>query len=160
MQQYIVKIADMKVVQGTSGIIVTHALGSCIGVAIYDPRAKVGGILHYLLPESSLNKAKAQANPLTFGDTGIPLLFKEAYAKGANKRSIIVKLAGGAEILESKGNFNIGKRNYMIARKLFWKNGVLIRGEDVGGTISRSLSLDLATGKVVVKSPGMGEKVL
>jgi len=149
----IVDIADMKVGK-KNGKIITYALGSCLGVAIYDPSVKVGGILHFMLPDASLNPEKAKENPFMFGNTGIPKLFKAAYQLGAAKHHIQVKLAGGADILNSAGAFNIGKRNYMMAKKMLWKNGVLIAAEDVGGTVSRTMSLNLETGEVIIKCPG------
>ena len=153
----VVDVADMKVTDDINAVVVTYALGSCIAVTIYDPVAKVGGMLHYMLPESSIDKQKAEMRPFMFGDTGIPLLFKEAYNYGAIKERIVVKLAGGASIQDASGAFNIGKRNYLMARKMFWKNNVMIRGESVGGMISRTLYLEMATGRVCFKSSGMGE---
>lgn len=142
-----------------SGLI-TYSLGSCIGVAIYDPVAGVGGLLHYMLPESQIDLQKAQKNPFMFADTGIPMLFKEAYRVGASKSRIIVKVAGGSQILDDSGFFNIGKRNYMALRKILWKNNVLIKAEDVGGQVSRTVRMDLATGKVFLRYSGEGEKEL
>jgi chemotaxis protein CheD len=151
----VVDVADMKVTNDINAVIVTYALGSCIAVTINDPVAKVGGMLHYMLPESSIDKQKAEMRPFMFGDTGIPLLFKEAYKYGAIRDRIIVKLAGGASIQDASGAFNIGKRNYLMARKMFWKNNVMIDGESVGGMISRTLYLEMATGRVYFKSSEM-----
>jgi chemotaxis protein CheD len=151
----VVDVADMRVTNDINAVIVTYALGSCIAVTINDPVAKVGGMLHYMLPESSIDKQKAEMRPFMFGDTGIPLLFKEAYKYGAIRDRIIVKLAGGASIQDASGAFNIGKRNYLMARKMFWKNNVMIDGESVGGMISRTLYLEMATGRVYFKSSGM-----
>ena len=109
----IVGIAAMEVCQDLQTGLITYSLGSCIGVTIYDPVAKVGGLLHYMLPESQIDPQKAQKNPFMFADTGIPLLFKEAYRCGAAKSRIVVKVAGGSQILDDTGFFNIGKRNYM-----------------------------------------------
>ena len=156
----IVGIADMGITQGNEDGLITYSLGSCIGVVIYDPVAGVGGLLHYMLPESQLDPQKAQKNPFMFADTGIPLLFKEAYRFGASKNRIIVKVAGGSQILDDSGFFNIGKRNYMALRKILWKNNVLIKSEDIGGQVSRTVRLDLASGKVWVKYSGEGEKEL
>jgi chemotaxis protein CheD len=86
-----------------------------------------------------------------FADTGIPALFRAAYELGAAKKRIIVKVAGGSSLLDDKGTFNIGKRNYIALRQIFWKNGVLIDAEDVGGSCSRTLKLNVSTGKVTVK---------
>ena len=153
----VVDVADMKVTDDINAVVVTYALGSCIAVTIYDPVAKVGGMLHYMLPESSIDKQKAEIRPFVFGDTGIPLLFKEAYKYGAIKERIIVRLAGGANIQDDSGAFNIGKRNYLMARKMLWKNNIIICGESVGGMISRTLYLEMATGRVCFKSSGMGK---
>jgi chemotaxis protein CheD len=95
-----------------------------------------------------------------FADTGIPLLFKEAYRYGATKSRMIVKVAGGSQILDDSGFFNIGKRNYMALRKILWKNNILIKAEDIGGQVSRTVRLDLASGKVWVKYSGEVEKEL
>jgi chemotaxis protein CheD len=156
----IVGIADMGISQGQGEGLITYSLGSCIGVAIFDPVAQVGGLLHYMLPESQIDPQKAQKNPYMFADTGIPLLFKEAYRYGATKNRIIVKVAGGAQILDESGFFNIGKRNYMALRKILWRNNVLIKAEDIGGQVSRTIRLDLETGKVWIKYSGEGEKEL
>ena len=156
----IVGIADMGVSQNQQCGLITYSLGSCIGVAIYDPVAGVGGLLHYMLPESQIDPQKAQKNPFMFADTGIPLLFKEAYRLGAVKNRIIVKVAGGSQILDDSGFFNIGKRNYLALRKILWKNNVLIKAEDIGGQVSRTIRVDLNTGKVWLKYSGEGEKEL
>jgi chemotaxis protein CheD len=156
----IVGIAAMEVCKDLHTGLITYSLGSCIGVTIYDPVAKVGGLLHYMLPESQIDPYKAQKNPFMFADTGIPLLFREAYRYGALKSRIIVKVAGGSQILDDTGFFNIGKRNYMALRKILWKNNILIEAEDIGGQVSRTIRLDVATGKVWVKYSGEVEREL
>lgn len=155
-----VNMADMKVSNHPEAILVTHSLGSCLGVAVYDPQVRVGGILHFMLPESSLDGHWARNNPLMFADTGIPLLFKECYRYGAEKRRMIVKVAGGSQILDNSGYFNIGKRNYAALRKIFLRNNVLISNEDVGGLSPRTLYLEIGNGTVRVKIIGQGEKIL
>ena len=150
----IVDIADFRVTDDPRATLVTYSLGSCIGVAIWDPRTRVGGMLHYMLPESSLSPEKAKANPAMFGDTGIPALFRAAYKLGGGKRNIIVKVVGGSQLLDDNGAFNIGKRNYVMLRKIFWKNGILIEAEDIGGSIARTVRLDVATGRLTIKSRG------
>jgi len=152
MRTVVVDIADLKVSNDPDTILITYSLGSCIALAIYDPAARVGGLLHFMLPESALSPEKAQANPAMFCDTGVPRLFHAAYELGAQKSRLQVKVAGGAMLLDENGTFNIGKRNYLALRKLLWKNGVLIDAEDVGGSISRTVSVNLATGAVTVKS--------
>ncbi len=150
----VVDIADCQVSDDPRVCLVTYSLGSCIGVAIWDASAQVGGLLHYMLPDASLSPDKAKAKPAMFADTGIPKLFRAAYELGAAKKNLIVKVAGGSQLLDDKGVFNIGKRNYVMLRKIFWKNGVLIDSEDVGGSVSRTVRLEVETGRLTVKSRG------
>lgn len=152
----IVGVADMKVSNDPEAVLVTHSLGSCIGIAIYDPMAKAGGLFHYMLPESRLDGIKARKNPYMFGDTGIPLLFKEVYKLGAKKNRLKIIVAGGAQILDQKGLFNIGKRNHTLLRKMFWKNDVMIDFEDVGGNVNRTLKLEIKNGQAWLKVSGGG----
>jgi chemotaxis protein CheD len=89
-----------------------------------------------------------------FADTGVPLLFRRAYALGADKRRMVVRLAGGAQVMDAAGVFDIGRRNYLAARKILWKAGVLVQGEAVGGTASRTVRLDVATGTMWLRGAG------
>ena len=156
--RHVVRVADMKLAATVGDIVVTHALGSCVGIAIYDPVAHVGGILHFMLPDSTVDPEKAAKNPWMFADTGIPKFFKEAYEYGAVKSRLVVKVAGGAQLLDPKGFFAIGKRNHMVLRKILWKNGLMIKAEHVGGTASRTLFLEIGEGKVWIQT--MGKEVL
>ncbi|MGL1901246.1 MAG: chemotaxis protein CheD [Fibrobacterales bacterium] len=152
--RYTVGISEMGFGTQSDDVVVTHALGSCIGIALFDPEANVGGILHYMLPQSKIDKEKALIKPLMFGDTGIPEFFKKAYDLGAKKENMRVVMAGGAHVIGEKGKFDIGSRNITIARKLFWKNNVLIDAEHVGGTFPRTLYLEIGSGKAWFTSHG------
>ena len=154
----IVGIGDCKVSRDPSDVLVTHALGSCIAIVAYDPVAKVAGLLHYMLPESSLDADKAQKRPSMFADTGIPLLFKSACELGAMKSRMIVMAAGGAQMLDPNGTFNIGQRNHLAMRKILWKAGVIVHKEEIGGTSSRTLRIDVASGRVQLKTSGEPEQ--
>lgn len=151
MNRIVVGIADIKVGGDVEDVLITYALGSCIGVAVYDPAVKVGGILHFMLPDSSLDLNKAKEKPSMFADTGIPLLFKSCYRLGAEKKRMIVKVAGGASILDKSNYFRIGQKNITALRKIFWRNNVLIDGEDTGKSHNRTVQLNVSTGNVVVK---------
>lgn len=153
----VVGVSDMKVSNDPDATVVTYSLGSCIGVVIFDPVVKAGGILHYMLPESSLDSDKAKNNPYMFADTGIPSLFKSAYKFGAKKQRMKVAVIGGGQVLDQKGFFNIGKRNHTALRKIFFKNNVVIDYEDVGGNHNRTVRLDIATGLIHNKISGRGE---
>jgi chemotaxis protein CheD len=136
-------------------LIVTHSLGSCIGMALYDDKAKVGGMLHYMLPISGPRKGEKGFNPLMFGDTGIVKLFEGMYERGATKGNIRVVIAGGASMHSSSNDhFNIGEKNIVVAQKLLWKNGVVLDGENVRGNNSRTLYLDVETGKIWITTQG------
>lgn len=140
----------------------TYALGSCLGVAIHDPVARVAGLLHVMLPSSEVDAARAAAAPAMFVDTGVPLLFRRSYQLGARKERLVVKVVGGAHtaLREEDDHFQIGKRNLLALRKLLWRNGVLVRAEDVGGArVSRTVYLDAATGALRVRANG-GEYLL
>lgn len=151
----VVGMADLKLSREAGETLVTYALGSCIGLVIYDPVAKVGGMLHAMLPQSSIDPAKAQAQPAVFVDTGVPLLFLESYKLGAKKERLVVKVAGGACTHgdPEKDLFQIGKRNVLMLKKLLWNNNVPLAATDVAGTESRTIFLDLETGKLRVRTP-------
>ena len=152
--RYTVGISEMCFGTNLGDLIVTHALGSCIGIAIHDADAHVGGILHYMLPASSLDADKAKNNPLMFGDTGIPEFFKESYRLGAKKDNLRVVIAGGANVIAGSHNFDIGNRNIVIARKLFWKNNIMISAEHVGGAMPRTMYLEIGSGHTWFTSRG------
>lgn len=150
----VVGVADLAVSDRAGELLVTYALGSCLGIAVYDPVACVGGLLHVMLPLSTLDARKAAANPAMFVDTGVPRLFTECYRAGAVKERLIVKVAGGARLQGREGDdtFRIGERNVLMLRKLLWKNGVLVEAQDVGGEHWRTMSLQMGTGTVTVRT--------
>ncbi len=151
-----VGISDCQWSTSPTADIVTYALGSCIAITIYDPQAAVGGLLHYMLPEASLNQERAGQNPFTFADSGIPILFRKAYELGASKNRLMVYAVGGAQVMADQEMFNIGKRNHLALRKLLWKAGVMLQGEAVGGNVSRTVRLEMSSGRVLVReSAGM-----
>ena len=135
--------------------IVTHSLGSCLAVVVYDPGPRLGALLHVMLPDSTINPAKAQASPYMFVDTGVPRLFRAVCGLGANRSRLVVKVVGGAQFLNDNCMFNIGERNFQTLVPLLAKNGYAIHARDVGGKISRTVRLDMPTGKVTIQSPGL-----
>jgi len=147
-----VSIGGLEVTADRDTTLITHGLGSCIAVMTFDPQAKVAGMLHFQLPTSILSPERARESPGTFADTGIPLLFERMYALGAKKQSIVVKVAGGGNFHGDNGTFDIGKRNYTMMRKIFWKAQVLIAAEDCGGSRSRTARLFVDTGQITIQS--------
>lgn len=156
----VVGISDCKVTRAPEAMLVTYALGSCIAVAMHDPVTKVSGLLHYMLPESAIDAEKAGKNPFMFADTGIAGLLAAVRAAGADAKRMMVSLAGGAQVLDSQGVFQIGKRNYLAAKKILWKAGILIAAEAVGGEVSRTTRLDAATGRLWIREGGGVEREL
>ncbi len=149
--KHVVLVGDMKAGR-KDDTIVTHALGSCLGLMIYDPVVQVGGLLHAMLPLSKINPQKAIANPSMFVNTGVPLLFRTVYDLGGKKDRMIVKAAGCGRPLSNNEMFKIGERNFTVLKKILWKNNVLLDKKDVGGTDSRTVHFDLSTGKITITS--------
>jgi chemotaxis protein CheD len=138
----------------------THALGSCVGVVLYDPIARIGGLLHAMLPTSTQDATRAATTPALFVDTGIPTLFHAAYAAGARKERLWVYLVGGAGRPEDTDLFQVGRRNVAMARRLFWHNHVVLADEETGGTETwRTVHLTLASGQLHLRTPE-GTRVL
>jgi len=156
--RHVILVGDMKVGK-EQDILVTHALGSCLGLMIYDPAVKVGGLLHAMLPLSRINPQKAEANPFMFVDTGVPELFKSVYEMGGQKARLVVKAAGCGQPLGNNEMFKIGERNYTVLKKLLWKNGVLLESEDIGGNASRTVHFEISTGQVMISSSGTKKKL-
>ena len=152
----IVGVSDMKISNTPGTVLVTYSLGSCIAVAIYDPIVRIGGMLHFMLPDSELDPEKAQNNPFMFADTGIPGLFKATYRLGAKKNRMQVVVVGGAQVGTGSDFFNIGKRNGIAVRKIFWKNNVMVNYQSVGGTHNRTLRLDVDDGRTWLRESGSG----
>jgi len=153
-----VGMADYKVGSAPSTII-SYGLGSCIGISLYDPQTKVGGLLHIMLPDST--QARPTDNPAKFADTGLPLMLKDVLALGATKTRLVAKIAGGAQMFAFQNATDImrvGSRNAEAAKKILKDQGIKIIAEDTGGTYGRTVSIDLNTGVYKVKTIDKGEK--
>ncbi|MHC4475813.1 MAG: chemotaxis protein CheD [Planctomycetota bacterium] len=150
----IVHVSDGKVSNDPVDILTTYSLGSCIGVCLYDPATKIGGMLHYQLPNSQMDPNKAREKPFMFADSGMKIVVEKLMSLGANKKRMQVKIAGAATMETGPKGFDIGKRNHLAIRKILWKNGMFIDKEDVGGASPRNMYMDMADGAVVVRSNG------
>lgn len=134
----------------------TFALGSCVAVLLLDPSTRCVGMAHVALPDSSIKPEKARIRPGHFADTGIPTLLKQMLQAGAGceHRGYIAKLVGGASVMDPNNTFNIGIRNVSAIKSILNLSGIRIASEDVGRRISRTVSVDVDTGTVLVSSPG------
>jgi chemotaxis protein CheD len=156
----IVHVSDAKVSNDPADVVVTHSLGSCIAVCLYDRAARVGGMLHYQLPNSNTNPDRAKKKPLMYADTGMKILIDKLVSMKAYRKRMDVTIAGGASTDTGPKGFDIGKRNYMAIRKVLWKNGMFINAEDVGGAVPRNMYLSIDDGAVTVKCGGVEKKLL
>lgn len=159
-QRLVVGMADLVVANQSALTLTTYSLGSCLGVSIYDPVTKVGGLLHAMLPDSSISEEKARSRPSMFLDTGLPQLLGSARQLRLDPSRAIICVAGGAQIMDAQGFFNIGKRNQEALRTLLQRENLRIAAEDVGGTINRTMSLRLTNGEVHLKVSGQPSELI
>lgn len=153
-----VGMADYKVGRSPS-ILISYGLGSCIGVSLYDPVSKIGGLLHIMLPDSK--QARASDNPAKFADTGLPLMLNDVLAQGANKSRLVAKLAGGAQMFafaNATDIMKVGTRNVEAVKQVLRKMGIKLLAEDTGGNYGRTVQIDLSNGVYKVKTIDRGEK--
>ncbi len=155
----VVQVSDARVSNDPSTSLVTYSLGSCIAVTLYDPGCKMGGMIHYQLPESKMDEERARRDPFMFADTGLHLLINKLLEMGANKKRMNVHAAGGAAMATGPKGFDIGKRNFLSLRKVLWQYGIMMNSHDVGGGSPRNMYLDIETGTVLVKSNGAEKKL-
>lgn len=149
-----VGISEMRATSNPGDVLVTYSLGSCIGLGLYDPVARIGGLVHCMLPLSKIDPDRARENPAMFTDTGVPALLEAVLNLGADKSRLLVKVAGAAHLLDDRETFRIGERNKMILRKVLWQNDLLITAENTGGTIARTMTLRLNDGLTTIRSGG------
>jgi len=150
-------IGEMKISNVSGDILRSYGLGSCIGLVILAPKQRTVGMLHVALPESKINPQLAQEQPGMFADTGVPYLLKAMEQFGCGISDLVVKIGGGASIMDPSATFEIGKRNILAVKKTLWRYRLGPVSEDVGDFISRTLSVSVDTGIVTVSSPKKGE---
>jgi len=142
-------IGEMKVAHNPHQLIIM-GLGSCIGLALYDKSAKVGGIAHIMLPEGKDGGNTGKC--CKFADKAIPVLLKEMLRYKAKKERIVAKMAGGASMFSAMDSLQIGDRNSMVVKEELKKAGIRLAGEDIGGNYGRTVTLDTCTGVFSVKT--------
>ena len=153
------KVADWAVAQGARTI-ATIGLGSCVAIVLHDPAAAVGGLAHVLLPDAAMSRD--HDNRAKFPDTAVPLLVGEMRRLGA-RGALQAKIVGGASMfgaLLPAGGTNMGERNVAATRRALQVAGIPIVADDTGGDYGRSVYLDVATGRVLVRSLRRGDRSL
>lgn len=157
MSELIVGIGEIAFSNRTEDTIKTMALGSCVALVIYSPEFHAAGLAHVALPNSKIKRGKTRDLPGYFADKAFPVLLEKFKNAGINDPSkLLVKLAGGASILDPGGVFNIGGRNVRILRHLITRYKMFLIGTDVGGNFSRTVWVETRTGNLYVSSPGKG----
>lgn len=155
-----VGMADLNICKSPN-IITTLGLGSCIGIAVYDPSSKIGGLAHIMLPDST--KIRNNSNIAKFADTGIDELIKRVTTAGATKSRLVAKIAGGARMFEVSGLSdvgNVGARNAEASRQKLKELGIRIISEDTGLNYGRTVELHCETGDYYIKSVGKPVKII
>ncbi len=152
-QRVVIGVGDMAISNNNLVTLSTYALGSCIGVVAYDPGVKVGGILHMMLPDSSISPDKAAVQPAMFADTGLPLFFRSLTGLKADRSRLRIIVTGGACVLASHDNFKIGERNTKATLDFLAANGFRVRQQVTGGTTNRTVHLEIASGDMILKTP-------
>lgn len=153
---YTIGVADLKISGDVTDVLITYALGSCLGITVYDIKLKRAGLLHCMLPDSSLDRNKAAGNPFLYVDSGMKTMLDDFYRRGSRKHDLLIRVAGGSssKVNEEEDFFQIGRRNFVSLRKYLWDEGLMLKAYDVGGYGSRTVTLEVGNGKMLIKSKG------
>ncbi|MDD2763113.1 MAG: chemotaxis protein CheD [Opitutaceae bacterium] len=159
-QRVIIGVGELAASNDPSLTLSTYALGSCVGVVAFDAQVHVGGILHLMLPDSTIAPERAAAQPAMFADTGFPRLLRDLTGLQAAPHRLKLFLAGGASVLHGVDPFQIGERNLRAVRQLVQQNSLAVSGADLGGTVNRTVHLQIATGRVTWRLPDCRESTI
>lgn len=162
MKNIVIGVGGLAASKTQGDVIKTYALGSCVAMVLIDLKTNSMGMVHIALPSSEVNPQKSNLSPGYFADTGIPALIQLMTNLGCrnNGRGMVVKLVGGASILDANHTFEIGKRNVLTIKKILWRYGMASSAEDVGGSHSRTISLSVDTMEVLISSFGRKDVIL
>jgi chemotaxis protein CheD len=150
---YTIGVADLKISGDVTDVLITYALGSCLGITVYDIKLKRAGLLHCMLPDSNLDRNKAAGNPFLYVDSGMKTMLDDFYRRGSRKHDLLIRVAGGSssKVNEEEDFFQIGRRNFVSLRKYLWDEGLMLKAYDVGGY---TVTLEVGNGKMLIKSKG------
>lgn len=156
MATYNLGIGDYGVTNAPGDRLVTYALGSCVALLLYDPATGTVGMAHIALPEPN-SSATSRPAPGYYASDAVPALLAEVVRlSGSSRPHLIAKLVGGASVINGMNSFDIGKRNVLAVRKLLWREGIAPRAEDIGGELSRTVRVDVASPFVTITNPEHG----
>jgi chemotaxis protein CheD len=156
-KEILVETGNLKVADGANTL-TTRALGSCVAITLYDKTKKIGGMVHFILPENPGGKKREK-----YADTGIKLLLEKMIEEEARKENLVAKMIGGAimfgEFTDDVEN-SIGKRNVKKAKNVLRELGIKLTAHDTGGDYGRSVKFHLSDGKVYINSYKTGVKII
>lgn len=155
-----VGMADLNIGKAPD-ILLTVGLGSCIGLTLYDPVTKIGGMVHYMLPDSTI--IMNNVNIAKFADTGIQELLKQVTRAGANRNMLVAKIAGGArmfEVSQMSSMGSVGDRNTLAAKEMLRKLNIKLVAEDTGLNFGRTVELHTDTGDFHIKAVKQPVKII
>lgn len=152
MSEIIVGVGDLQFTNRSDDVITTYALGSCIGVTLWDPVRKVGGMLHAMLPDSKIH-GKSTEKRAMFVDTGMQDLFQKIRELGTSPESCECKLFGGAQVMQADSFFKIGARNVAAFTLIAEAASLKVLCNETGGQINRTIRLNVADGRIAIKTP-------
>ena len=153
-----VNFGELKISQDPAETLVAFSIGSGMVVSIHDPVLKAGGVLNFVLPDSmTMLPEKAERYPYMFADTGLPALLKALLDIGAKTENFKVVIAGGAQVMDQNGGFNIGLKNHRAATAFFMNKNLSIDHRDIGGISRRTLRLDIGSGCNIIQTLGQKE---
>lgn len=159
MNEIAVGIGEMRHTLDPDAVLVSHALGSCIALMAYDPVRRCAAMLHYMLPASPRAPARRQARPAMYADAGIPLFVQTLVTLGSEPSRLVLKAAGGGQLIDKHAVFDIGRRNYLALLRNLEQLGLRLSAAAVGGSKSRTARLHARGGQVLVTCGGTGSEL-
>lgn len=154
----IVGISEGKVIRN-EGELISYALGSCVGICLYDRERRIAGMAHILLPCRAL--AGDKRNPYKFADSGLDELVRAMVQAGAQRNALCAKIAGGASMFrEAVGKEPVGAKNVAAVHKALKKQGIWIAAQDVGADYGRTIRFSARTGALHIKAVRAGERMI
>ncbi len=152
MSDRVIGIGEWTISDNPEDKIITYALGSCVALIVYARNHNIGAMAHIALPSSQIDPARADTQPAYFADRAVQLVLDAFASRNIPPKALEIKLVGGAQMLDPNGVFDIGRRNVLEIKKLLWQNMLAPRAEDVGGSISRTVSLFIRDGTTLISS--------
>jgi chemotaxis protein CheD len=157
-EQVFVGLGELTVSNNLNVVLAARSLGAGLGIGIYDPVARLGGLLHAALPDSSADPVMAKASPALFVDTGLQSLLRAIERLGAQRSRLQLSAVGGARFQGGQGLFALGQYNFDSLTRQAAELGLKLQAAHVGGTASQSMFLDVGTGQIRVKACGQSRE--